>query len=370
MPLDIRINMGVITGLDAYSSSPDALDMGSMLLVPGFVDVHSDAIEKELEPRPGTRFPTEQSIQEMDKKLAMAGVTTMFHAIAFETKMENGIRCPENSERMIRTMKHMNEEMLRVDNKVHARFEISSIESVPVIEKLLTDSLVDLLSVMDHSPGQGQFKDVEKWERFYAGSYGLTREEMDALRAKKMHKDHASMIRLMNMAAERGISIASHDDCNIEKVKNMSALGVTISEFPLSIEVAEFAKQTGMATGMGAPNVVRGGSQSGNIAAKELIADGLCDYLCSDYHPISLLNSVYVMNKTLGLPLEQGFAMISSTPARIAGLTDRGEIATGKRADIAVIDDSYLPNILLTIAGGRIVHNMTGALCHDLYKVS
>lgn len=368
-PLDIHIEHGIIRGLTPHSSG-DVIDLGNMLLTPGFVDVHSDAIEKELEPRPGTTFPLEHSLMEMDKKLAIAGVTTMFHAIAFETKMESGIRCPENSDKIIRIMKRMNSETLRVDNRVHARFEVSSLESIDVIEQLLKDGLIDFFSVMDHAPGQGQFKDVEKWERFYAGSYGLNREEMNALREKKMTRDHEAMIRLINLAIDKKISIASHDDCNVGKVRAMTDLGVTISEFPLSLEVAEFAKQNGLATGMGAPNVVRGGSQSGNIAAKELIANGLCDYLCSDYHPVSLLNSVYIMRNTLEIPLEQGFAMVTSTPARIAGLSDRGEIAIGKRADIAAIDDSRLPTVLLTVAGGRIVHNMTGAYCNDLYKVS
>lgn len=368
-PAEVVIEDGIITDISNHTNST-ALEMGDMLITPGFVDVHSDAIEKELEPRPGAFFPVEQSIAEMDRKLAMAGVTTMFHAIAFETRKASELRKTEFSENMIRTLKRMNSERLRVDNRIHARFEVSSLDSVPTIEALLQDKLVDLFSVMDHAPGQGQFKCESKWEEFYGKSYKMTQEELANLKAKKLNKDEETILRLINLALEKNVSIASHDDCSIEKVKEMTDLGITISEFPLSLEVAQYAKECGLYTGMGAPNIVRGGSQSGNIAAKELVINNVCDYLCSDYHPMSLLNAVYVMRDTLNLPLEEGFKMVTSNPARMSGLTDRGEISVGKRADIAVIDDSYLPTSLMTISEGKVVHNMTGTYCNELHRIS
>jgi len=369
IPAEIVVEKGIIEDIKSHSDS-HGIDLGDMLITPGFVDVHSDAIEKELEPRPGAFFPIEQSIIGMDKKLAIAGVTTMFHALAFETRKESELRKTEFTNNMVRTMKRMNSEILRVDNKIHARFEISSISSVETIENLLKDGLVDLFSVMDHAPGQGQFQCEKKWEEFYGKSYEMSRKELDALKAQKLNKDDKKILEMIDLAHEKGVSIASHDDCTIDKVKSMKDLGVTISEFPLSLDVAVYAKENGLFTGMGAPNIVRGGSQSGNIAAKELVINNACDYLCSDYHPISLLNAVYVMRDTLGLPLEEGFKMVTSNPAQMSGLTDRGEISIGKRADLAVIDDSYLPSVLMTLCGGKIIHNMTGRYCYDLHRIS
>jgi len=367
-PLQVEIDNGVITKV-SENFTEEGIDLGDMLITAGFVDLHSDAIEKEIEPRPGAYFPVEKSVFEMDKKLAVAGVTTMFHAVSFETQCAKGIRNPENAAELMRTIKELNSKVLRVDNRLHLRFEVSAVESIPVVKDILESGVADLLSVMDHTPGQGQFKTVESWEAYYSAAYKMGQKEMDEIREMKMRRDDDALAGLVKTALDKGLSIASHDDCSIEKVKAMMGMGVTISEFPLSLDVASFAKESGVATGMGAPNVVRGGSQSGNIAAKDLIVDGVCDYLCSDYHPLSLLSSVYAMRDTLRIPLEEGFKMVSSTPARIAGLSDRGDILEGMRADIVAVEDDFVPSVAMTISGGEIAHNMTGNYCRELKRV-
>ena len=162
---------------------------------------------------------------------------------------------------------------------------------------------------------------------------------------------------LISFVREKNITLLSHDDDCVEKLDSLLKLGVKISEFPLSLEVAKYAVDKGIATGMGAPNIVRGGSQSGNIAAIDLVKEGVCKYLCSDYHPTSMLQAIYRMEKDANLDLAKGFSMITSTPAKYANLEDRGEIKEGKKADIIVIDDSNIPKVILTIKDGESIYN-------------
>jgi alpha-D-ribose 1-methylphosphonate 5-triphosphate diphosphatase len=347
-----------ITSVKTYQTLDVAIDLGERRIVPGFVDLHGDAIEKEIEPRPGARFPTSMAVVELDKKLSMAGVTTMYHAIGFNDEELSKGRGTQQSKELIEEIFKANKNHLGVDNLVHARFEITSESSLETIKQLIIDKKVDMLSIMDHSPGQGQFKTLESWKKYHLSAYEIQDEDVDEYLKNKSSKDKIGIVEeLVNFGLEHKIPVLSHDDDCEEKLNTLKNLGVTFSEFPLSVDVAKKAKQMNISTGMGAPNVVRGGSQSGNIAAKILVEQGVCDYLCSDYHPASLLMSPYRLKEDVGLSLEQGFAMISSTPAKLAGLKDRGEIAEGKIADIAVIDESHFPKIVLTFKDGEIVYN-------------
>ncbi|WP_428028722.1 alpha-D-ribose 1-methylphosphonate 5-triphosphate diphosphatase [Arcobacter sp.] len=335
-----------------------AIDLGERRVVPGFVDLHGDAIEKELEPRPGAKFPTKMAVIELDKKLSMAGVTTMYHAVGFNDEELSKGRGTEQSRELIEEIYEANKAHLGVDNLVHARFEITSESSLETIKKLITKNKVDMLSIMDHSPGQGQFKTLESWKKYHLSAYTIDAEDVDEYIEKKLSKDKVGIVEdLVKFGLEHNIPVLSHDDDCEDKLNTLKALGVTFSEFPLSVEVAQKAKELGISTGMGAPNVVRGGSQSGNIAARELIKQGVCDYLCSDYHPASLLLSPYRLKEDVNLELEKGFAMISSTPAKLANLNDRGEILEGKLADIVVIDESHFPKVVLTFKNGEVVYN-------------
>lgn len=355
---DIVIQGDKITSVKTYQTLDVAIDLGERRIVPGFVDLHGDAIEKEIEPRPGARFPTSMAVVELDKKLSMAGVTTMYHAIGFNDEELSKGRGTQQSKELIEEIFKANKNHLGVDNLVHARFEITSESSLETIKQLIIDKKVDMLSIMDHSPGQGQFKTLESWKKYHLSAYEIQDEDVDEYLKNKSSKDKIGIVEeLVNFGLEHKIPVLSHDDDCEEKLNTLKNLGVTFSEFPLSVDVAKKAKQMNISTGMGAPNVVRGGSQSGNIAAKILVEQGVCDYLCSDYHPASLLMSPYRLKEDVGLSLEQGFAMISSTPAKLAGLKDRGEIAEGKIADIAVIDESHFPKIVLTFKDGEIVYN-------------
>jgi alpha-D-ribose 1-methylphosphonate 5-triphosphate diphosphatase len=357
-PADVVIQGEKITAVEEYKSIDIAIDLGERRVVPGFVDLHGDAIEKELEPRPGARFPTAMAVVELDKKLSMAGVTTMYHAIGFNDEELSKGRGTEQSRELIEEIYNANKKHLGVDNLVHARFEITSESSLPTIKKLIEDKKVDMLSIMDHSPGQGQFKTLETWKKYHLAAYEIEDKDVDEYLKSKTSKDKVGIVEdLVSFGLSHNIPVLSHDDDCEEKLNTLTSLGVTFSEFPLSVEVAKRAKEMNISTGMGAPNVVRGGSQSGNIAARELVKEGVCDYLCSDYHPASLLLSPYRLKEDVNLNLEDGFAMISSTPARLANLEDRGEIKVGKLADIAVIDESHFPKVVLTFKNGEVVYN-------------
>ncbi len=355
---DIVIQGERITAVNKYRSIDVAIDLGDRRVVPGFVDLHGDAIEKEIEPRPGARFPTAMAVVELDKKLSMAGVTTMYHAIGFNDEELSKGRGTEQSSELINEIYEANKKHLGVDNLVHARFEITSETSLPAIKKLIEDKKVDMLSIMDHSPGQGQFKTLESWKKYHLAAYEINDEDVEEYLKTKSSKDKVGIVEdLVRFGISHNIPVLSHDDDCEEKLNTLRELGVTFSEFPLSIEVAKKAKEMNISTGMGAPNVVRGGSQSGNIAARELVSVGVCDYLCSDYHPASLLMSPYRLKEDVDLALEKGFAMISTTPAKLAGLNDRGEIKEGNLADIIVIDESHFPKVVLTFKDGEVVYN-------------
>lgn len=356
IPADIVIKGEFIESVDAYNSHDIAIDLGNRKIAPGIVDLHSDAIEKEIEPRVGATFPIDLAVAELDKKLSMAGVTTMFHAIGFEENPKKK-RSIELAKEQIEEIYNANKKHLGVDNLIHARFELSSTEAIEPIKEVIENGMVKLVSLMDHSPGQGQFKSLESFQTYYSSYYGLDEQEVQKVVDKKLNKDEDKINDLIQCAKKHNLTLLSHDDDCIEKLDGLLGLGVQISEFPLDLEVAKYAVSKGIATGMGAPNIVRGGSQSGNISAIELVKEGVCKYLCSDYHPTSMLQAVYRMEKDANLEIAKGFSMISSTPAAYANLEDRGELKAGKRADIIVIEDDNIPKVVWTIKDGESIYN-------------
>lgn len=365
-PADILIRHGLIEKVTPHNSQPTAHDFKDQLIVPGFVDLHSDAVEKEIEPRPGAHFPIDSALVELDKKLTMAGITTMFHAVGFNDAALTGCRATQIAAGIIKDINEANRSILSVDNLVHARFEVTSFESVATIKELIKNNDVKMLSVMDHTPGQGQFKSIETWKKFHLPVYKLSDTEADEIiRQKQRGKARAFAIieDILAFGASHDLVLLSHDDDTPQKVDILKKLGVTISEFPLDLNVAVYAKENGIATGMGAPNVVRGQSQSGNVSARDLISGNACDFLCSDYHPSSMLQAPYTIHHELGLDLGKCFEMVSTIPAKLSHLDDCGEIAAGKIADLVVIDDCTIPKVVLTLKEGTAVYNGIGCLC-------
>lgn len=363
---DIVVNHDYIEDVVPYGSIADSFDLGNRLITPGFVDLHSDAVEKEIEPRPGAAFPIENALVELDKKLAMAGITTMFHAIAFNEEALVGQRGTKAATQLIEELSVVNQHLLTIDNLVHARFEITSFSSAASLKNLMSEKKVQMLSFMDHSPGQGQFKTLEKWKEYHLPVYELSDEEAGVVVASQKEKKLRCMEYLQELAdhaSEHKIMLASHDDDTPAKIDLMESLGVSIAEFPLCLETARYARKKRMTTGMGAPNVVRGKSQSGNISARYLVEEGECDFLCSDYHPSSMLQAVYSLHREQGLGLAETLAFVSTNPARIGGLTDRGDIAPGMLADLLVIEDNHVAKVVMTFKAGNPVYSGSGCLC-------
>lgn len=359
IPATLHIHNGKIEHIWGYECGKEAIDMGQCLITAGIVDLHSDALEKEIEPRPNARFPLEFACKNLDKKLAMAGITTMYHAIGFEENPSKH-RNAKLAREQIETLSAMQaRHVFLVDNFIHARFEISSLESLDELYSCLDRNLIHILSIMDHTPGQGQFKTIESLANYYRKHHGWSETHVQELLDKRAQaKDWAVLKELLNKAKAKQIALLSHDDDCAQKLDTLLELGIHISEFPLSLEVAQYALSKGSITGMGAPNVVRGGSQSGNVSAQDLIKEGACSYLCSDYHPSSMLLAVFEIAKNNPhIPLAKAFSMITKTPAKSIGLHDRGEIKEGYKADLLIIDDSYIPEVLWCIKNGRSVYS-------------
>lgn len=334
-----------------------ALDLQGQTLLPGLIDLHCDAIEKEVEPRSRVNFPVDFALAQVDRRNAMAGITTPYHALSFANR-EWGVRNNETATELARAVRALRGHGL-VDNRVHVRYEITDSTAVPFIEALLDEGAADLLSVMDHSPGQGQFKTMEAYLQYMMGNHGLSRDEAEAAAQAKLHAgDGASarVERLIGRARGAGVPTASHDDDSVHRIAAMRSLGVTISEFPITLDTAKAAVSCGLSTILGAPNVLRGGSQSGSMRAIDAIRAGVASCLCSDYQPSTLIAAVFVVAAQTELTLPQAAALVTANPADACGLADRGRIAPGLRADLtAVTVRGGLPQVSHVWSQGRLV---------------
>lgn len=321
------------------ANAEQKVDLGNRYLLPGLIDLHADALEKDIEPRPNVHFPLEFAIAQADKRNAAAGITTVFHSLSF-ANAELGLRNNTMAAEIVRAIHAFSDKAL-VDNRVHTRYEITDPTALPVLLELLDEDAVHLLSIMDHTPGQGQFKDMRAYQDYLQNSYQKTEAETQSLIDDKRSQAKAAQIRvrqLINHAHSKNVHVASHDDDCLEKVSAIKALGVHISEFPINLDTARHAIEQGMSTIMGAPNILRGKSQSGSMKAQDAIEHGVATCLCSDYSPASLLAAVFLLEQHGVLTLPEAVKLTSLNPARALGLTDRGEIAVGKRADLICVD--------------------------------
>ncbi len=355
----IRLEEGVIAEI-----APDrptrltghVIDARGLSIIPGIVDIHGDMIERELEPRPGTFFPVELALQQLDQRLAANGITTAYAAIALADGP--GLRSEERARSLIASVNAARDQ-LSVDLRVHARFEVSLPSGTALLADGLSADQIHMVSLMDHTPGQGQFRDLETYieymTKWLGGDRERARETATAGLGTPVSWDVAHEI--ARLAQSRNVPLASHDDDTPEKVSVMHALNTTISEFPVTLEAALTAKSHGMFVAMGAPNALRGGSHSGNLNALDAIRAGAVDLLCADYHPASLVQSAFAIAQSGLLPLERAIQLITENPARSAGLTDRGRLEVGLRADLNIIDSRTLPRVRATIRQGRTIYS-------------
>lgn len=354
----VSVRDGLIEDVIEAPGLKGTIDGGGLLLTPGFIDVHSDALEKEREPRPSAPLPWDFAIASFESKLVAAGVTTVFHGAGFHHKKSQGIeRTPEAALLLCRTVDE--HESDRVDHRVLHRFNVRADGADLIRERLsfLPEGHGPiLLSHEDHTPGQGQYANMELFvESLVKG--GEQREDVERRLEERLREaERTETLRDENLAwagnlAATGVArLLGHDPDSAQAIDELVARGGSVAEFPTTLEAAERAHELGLAVVAGAPNVLRGGSHSGNIAAEELIGRGLVDALASDYLPSGLLGSLAVLLRkgTIGLP--EAIRMLTEGPARVAGFTDRGSMTPGHLADFTLIDDrGYWPHVVTTL---------------------
>jgi alpha-D-ribose 1-methylphosphonate 5-triphosphate diphosphatase len=329
---------GAIAEIGEGATALPGIDLEGDLLLPGLVELHTDNLEHHVAPRPKVRWPMGAALLAHDAQIAAAGITTVLDALAVVDRGDSPIRGTMLADATSAIAQAREAGLLRADHLIHLRCEVSYGAVVRDSEALIVDPLVRLVSLMDHTPGQRQFTSVEQYYTYYKGKYGYSDAEMTELIAKRQADQQLYSERhrrlLAEMCRERGLPLASHDDATAEHVEESHALGMTMAEFPTTPEAARIAHERGMAVIMGGPNVVRGGSHSGNVSARTLAAAGTLDILSSDYVPSSLLHGAFLLHEQQGLALAEAVAMVSATPAHALGLDDRGEIAAGRRADL------------------------------------
>jgi len=305
----------------------------------GFVELHTDNLEKHFSPRPGVEWPVIAAVVAHDAQVAAAGITTVFDAVALGDLLGVTARL-RNLQKMVAAIRNaLSSDALRAEHLLHLRCEVSDPHCAATFSALASDPLVRLVSVMDHTPGQRQFVKVEKYKLYYQKKYGLTDDEFAELvrRQTAQQKLHAEPNR-RNVVAEakgRGLALASHDDATEAHVAEAVDDGMTIAEFPTTLDAARAAQRHGMAILVGGPNIVLGGSHSGNIAAADLAAQKLVQVVSSDYVPASMVQAPFVLAKgNIGIDLPGAVKLVSANPARAVGLADRGAIKQGLRADL------------------------------------
>ncbi|EMJ5851357.1 alpha-D-ribose 1-methylphosphonate 5-triphosphate diphosphatase [Klebsiella aerogenes] len=327
---------------ESQSRQPGALDGEGGWLLPGLIELHTDNLDKFFTPRPKVDWPAHSAMSSHDALMVASGITTVLDAVAIGDVRDGGDRL-ENLEKMINAVEETQKRGLnRAEHRLHLRCELPHHTTLPLFEKLVDREPVTLVSLMDHSPGQRQFANREKYREYYQGKYQLSGEQM--LRFEEEQMALAATWSLPNrqaiaaMCRERQIALASHDDATHEHVAESYRLGSVIAEFPTTLAAAQASRQHGMNVLMGAPNIVRGGSHSGNVAAHQLATSGLLDILSSDYYPASLLDAAFRIadSDDNAFTLAQAVRLVSKHPAQALGLHDRGVIAEGKRADLVL----------------------------------
>lgn len=325
------------------------IDASDKVVMPGVVDIHGDDFEQQFMPRSGAYIDARTALSATDRLNVSHGITTKLHAIAFE-EAEAKQRSLTGSRDLVHDLATHNS--LIGSNLVHARFELSCVPESFAAD-ILADDLVALGSVMHHAPGEGQYEDPSAFHDRYRSGSG--EGKATALAESRAGADRATCLErartIADAAKSEGVPIASHDDGSPEAVKRAAAHGIEICEFPLSLETAAMANELGMRTVMGAPNLVRGESLFDNLTTERAIDRGVVDILCADYHPPSLLQSVFVET---GEPLHQRVNRITKEPADLIGLENRGRIEPGARADLVVVDPEPVPTATDVITGGRL----------------
>jgi alpha-D-ribose 1-methylphosphonate 5-triphosphate diphosphatase len=335
----VQVRDGVITAIHAGATSAlGARDMQGDFITPGLVEVHTDNLERHVTPRPKVTFPMQGAVQAHDAEIASAGITTVLDAIGVGDPYGDGFRSRDQSA-LLDVLDRLDAAgSLRADHHIHVRCELPAPNARELFEPFMTHPRLRLISLMDHTPGQRQWTDIEHARTYYTGKKGWSDSKFDEEvrvapeRQARYAQPHRAWF--ASFARDRGVALATHDDTTLAHVDEAFELGAAMSEFPTTLLAARHAKKRGLATVAGAPNVVRGGSHSGNVSAIELARAGVLDALSSDYVPSSLMQAAWLLKRDAGFALNEALAIVSLRPALSCGLHDRGSIAVGLRADL------------------------------------
>jgi len=337
----LRVEDGLIAEIGEDGSSGAGVEFEGDYLLPGLIELHTDHLESHYVPRPAVTWHAGSAVLAYDAQIAAAGITTVFDSFRVGVdEYEVGARLGDKVAPLIQAVRRAADAgLLRADHLTHLRCEVPALNVVDTLNALLAAHSAELISLMDHTPGQRQFRDLEKYFTYYSGKSGRPQTDLEEVARERQRVGRARALenrpRIVEIARARGIALASHDDTTAEEVALAHREGITIAEFPTTLEAASASRASGMATVMGAPNVVRGGSHSGNASARALAEAGELDILSSDYVPAALLMAAFRLADT---PAVGGLAgavrLVSKAPAEATGLTDRGEIAAGRRADL------------------------------------
>ena len=327
----------LIASID-HGHASQAEDVDGDYLLPGLVELHTDHFESHYRPRPGVTWNPLAALQAHDAQVASAGITTVFDAIRIGSDPEVGDMSYDVAAQVGAVEAASGDDRLRAEHFVHLRCELPSSDCYGQFDAHCERSVVRLASLMDHTPGARQYTTLDHYWAYYQKKLRLSDDEMqrfiDERQADGARYSGVNRARIVGRGREVGLAFASHDDATLDHVEEALNDGVAIAEFPTTLEAARAAHGGGLAVLMGAPNVVRGGSHNGNIAAADLAAAGVLDVLSSDYIPFALLLAPFMLAAGNAMTLPQAIGLVSRRPAGAAGLDDRGELAPGKRADL------------------------------------
>ncbi|UWR21863.1 alpha-D-ribose 1-methylphosphonate 5-triphosphate diphosphatase [Sulfitobacter sp. S190] len=339
----ITVADGVITQIDEGATRSGDIDCGGAFIAPGLVELHTDNLERHMTPRPNVGWPAVAAILGHDRELAACGITSVFDAIRVGAIVSDGAKRYGRYARTLADELHTLDRRgaLKISHRIHLRAEICSETLGEELAEFDSDDRVGILSVMDHTPGQRQFRDLAKFEAYVRGKHAMSADafaqHIDLRHALRQSHGDAHEQAAFAAAHRLGAVLASHDDTTAAQVAQSAARGMQLAEFPTTIDAAQACAAHGVATMMGAPNLVRGASHSGNVAASTLAQAGLLDILSSDYVPAALLHGALMLAEMWN-DLPRAIATVTYAPARAAGLPDRGALQVGQRGDLIVFD--------------------------------
>lgn len=335
----IALSEGRIAEIGNGRPPERGLDMAGDYLLPGLVELHTDHLESHLAPRPKVRWHHLSAVLAYDAQIAASGITTVFDSLRVGSDVDSRSLAGEIGAITSAVERARKDGLLRVDHRMHLRCEICASDVIEETERILGVHHIDLISLMDHTPGARQFRDTSTWKIYYGGKSGMTDDLLEDMIRERVVLHHANHDRhraqLVDMAKRHGIVLASHDDTTLAHVETSVADGIRLAEFPTTVEAAAASHAQGIQVMMGAPNVVRGGSHSGNVSAETLAREGILDILSSDYVPASLLMGAFELNSRIeGFTLPRAINTVALNPALATGLTDRGALKPGLKADV------------------------------------